>query len=950
VKLPRAILLLACAFVPVDANAQLSPAESLKKIHVSPGYRVELAAAEPQVIDPVAIDWDAAGRLWVVEMADYPLGLDGKGKPGGRVRVLEDLDGDGRYEKSTLFAEGLNFPTGIIAWRDGVIVTAAPEILFLKDSDGDGRADVRKVLFSGFLEGNQQLRINGLRWGLDNWIYCAVGGHYRGYGASTKIKSHVTGEEISLGSRDFRFRPDTGEFDPESGPAQFGRNRDDWGHWFGSQNSNPLWHYALADHYLRRNPYVAAPNPVQQIFRPINPPVFPVSEPEKRYHSFEHRGHFTSGCSGMIYRDNLLFPADEMHAFACEPVHNLVHHEILSDEGVSFSSRRAAAEQTSEFFASEDRWTRPVMVRTGPDGALWVVDMYRAMIEHPDWLPPEGRDEQLPHYREGDDKGRIYRVVPVNATRRKFPNLEKLSTAEVVRALDSSNEWQRDKAQQVLLWRNDAAAFATLKTMALESANALARLHALCTLDGLNKLTPDLLEPALKDSNPGLRENAIRLSEKNFTPGVLALTSDPSAKVRLQLACSLGEWKTSEAGEALARMASMEINSFMIAAIMSSAIPHLEPMVARAVQLPDAYFEPLLQTALGLNRRDVVLGLLKPIYDHNQFGRYASFLNLLQRQKSSPDDLMKAAPNDELSKLLADQSRLTKRAFEFAVDSSARPAPFDALELLTHDPEYRDLAMNWLAGDLNPAIPIERQRRVIEVLANSGADEVPALLLTNWSTHTPDTKSSCLEALLRREPWTFELASKLKSGAIPPSDMDATRRNRLLKHTSKRVAETAAKVFSESGNASRAQVIAHFRPALQLTGDVARGKQLFAKTCATCHQRDGVGNEVGPNLRSVIGHPAEKLLVSILDPNADIQPGYNAYSCALVNGEELYGLISAETATSIVFKSADGATRTINRNEIKSLRSSNLSLMPEGLENGLSKQDLADLIAYLKSQ
>ncbi|HEY6227153.1 MAG TPA: PVC-type heme-binding CxxCH protein, partial [Verrucomicrobiae bacterium] len=738
------------------ASEPLSPAESLKKIHVSPGFRPELAAAEPLLLDPVAIDWDPAGRLWVVEMADYPLGMDGKGKPGGRVRVLEDTDGDGVYDKSHLFVEGLNFPTGVITWRDGVIVTAAPEIIFLRDTDGDGRADARQVLFSGFLEGNQQLRINGLRWGLDNWIYCAVGGHYRGYGAATKIKSHLTGEEIALGSRDFRFRPDTGEFEPESGPSQFGRNRDDWGHWFGTQNSHPLWHYVLADRYIRRNPHVAAPDPTVQVMTPSNPKVFPVSLPEKRYHSFDQAGHFTSGCSGTIYRDDLLFPATEMHAFACEPFHNLVHHEMLTDDAVSFSAHRTPSEQSSEFFASEDSWTRPVMIRTGPDGALWVVDMYRYMIEHPDWLPAEGKEELLPFYREGDDKGRIYRVVPTQAPRRKIASLEKLSASDLVKALDSSNEWQRDKAQQLLLWRADKAAVQSLKNLAQQSPNALARLHALCALDGLNALAPELLEPALKDPDTGIRENALRLAETRYTPAVMkaaaALVNDPSAKVRLQLACILGEWKTREAGETLAKLAINDHSSpFMVAALMSSAVPHLETLVARVNERHalQVFSEPLFTTALGLNRRDLVAKLLEPIFEQNDFARYTSFLRLLDRRKSSVEDLIRAAQDDSLSKQLRNANALFLEAKRVAAAQSNQR--FDALVLLTRDAPNRERAMDLLAKEIKPAASVETQRAVISAIADTGEPNVPELLLRDWGNHGPESRGATMEALLRRE-------------------------------------------------------------------------------------------------------------------------------------------------------------------------------------------------------
>jgi putative membrane-bound dehydrogenase-like protein len=909
----------------------LTAQQSLQKIHLAPGFQVDLVVAEPLVLDPVAMDWDFTGRLWVVEMADYPLGMDGKGKPGGRVRVIEDSDGDGKYDRSVIFVEGLNFPTGIITWRDGVIVTAAPEILFFKDTDSDGRADIRQVLYSGFLEGNQQLRINGLRYGLDNWIYCAVGGHYRGYGAATKIKSHLTGQQVALGSRDFRFRPDTGEFEPESGPSQFGRNRDDWGHWFGTQNSNPLWHYVLPDRYLRRNPHLASPDPTHQVVTPVNPKIYPASAPEKRYHSYEHGDHFTSACAGMIYRDNLLFPGSEMHEFTCEPFHNMVHHEIVTDAGVTFDAHRAPAEQMSEFFASEDRWCRPVMTRTGPDGALWVVDMYRYMIEHPDWLPENGRAELLPHYRKGDDKGRIYRVFPTNVTPRKPLRLDKLSTAELVAALDSSNEWQRDKAQQLLLWKKDPAAIEPLKKLA-QSKNPLARLHALCTMEGFKVLTPEILKIALHDEHPGIRENALRMSESFSFQGVTI--DGRSSKVRLQLAFSLGEWKSPDAGEALAKLAIQNYNEpFILAAVMSSAIPHIETLsrelAAEKGPALKVYSEALYTLCLALDRKDLLQALLDPVvnaknFTADHFNQYATYLQLLARRKlPAPDHpgILDAA----------------RKALE-------GPDRFAAACLLAHFPSERAVALPILADSLAPGMPMEDQRAAIASLTETGDDSAPHLLLRNWSNHSPNTRAAILEALLPREPWTFELLQK-----IQPAEIDVARRNRLLKHESARIRELAEKMF-KSASSNRAQVIEQFRPALDLNGNAAQGKVIYAKVCIICHQRDNQGNEIGPDLRSVVEHTAEKLLANILDPNADIQPGYHAYTCELTSGEHLYGLIAAETGNSIVMKFPDGAKRTILRSEIKSLQASNRSLMPEGLENGLTKQGMADLIAYLRGR
>jgi hypothetical protein len=211
--------------------------------------------------------------------------------------------------------------------------------------------------------------VNGLRWGMDGWVYCAGGAHTVNYNKSTSIESKITGEKIELGARDFRFKPDTGEIDPQTGPSQFGRVRDDWGHWFGVQNSKPLWHYLLQDHYLRRTPGMIPPDPVKLMY-PLNPTVWATSEPEKRYHSFGHATTYTSACGIDIYRGGTLFDDNKTHAFTCEPFHNLVQHHLLEDDGVSFKARVDHDGKTHDFFASEDRWCRPVMVRDGPDGAV----------------------------------------------------------------------------------------------------------------------------------------------------------------------------------------------------------------------------------------------------------------------------------------------------------------------------------------------------------------------------------------------------------------------------------------------------------------------------------------------------------------------------------------------------------------------------------------------------
>ena len=320
------------------------------------------------------------------------------------VRFLEDTNGDGRYVKQTTFLDGLPFPTGVMPWRNGVIVAAAPEIFYAEDRDGDGKADHREVLFTGFTEGNQQHRINGFELGLDGWIYGANGD------SGGRVRSIKTGKTVSIQGRDFRFKPDTGEFETESGQTQYGRHRDDWGEWFGNNNPNWGWHYTLAESDLKRNPYYASPDPRETLEPDTR--LHPISRTLARFNDPEAANHVTSANSPTPYRDDLFGPHYATSLFVSEPVHNLVHRMVLRTR-----RRRAIAvfagpdEASREFLASSDNWFRPTQLKTGPDGALWVADMYRAVIEHPEWIPADVQKKI--DLRAGSQEGRIYRVYPV---------------------------------------------------------------------------------------------------------------------------------------------------------------------------------------------------------------------------------------------------------------------------------------------------------------------------------------------------------------------------------------------------------------------------------------------------------------------------------------------------------------------------------------------------------
>ena len=948
----------------VSDQPALEPDEARSQVLVAPGFEVALAAAEPQVLDPVAFDWDAGGRLWVVEMADYPLGMDDAGRAGGRIRVLADNDGDGRYETATLFADGLNFPNGCLTWRDGVIVTAAPDILFLSDTDGDGVADLREVLVSGLAQGNQQLRPNGLRWGLDNWVYVASGSP--GGGFDSTLVSTRSGTRLTVGSRDFRFRPDTGELEAESGPTQFGRNRDDWGRWFGTQNAKPFWHYVLSARYGSRNPFVAAGVLTHPVL-PNDVAVHPAHKPEKRYHNFEQAGHYTSACGGMIHRDPRLFGVDETAAFVCEPFHNLVQRVRVGDAGVSFTGEPVLADGR-DFLTSTDRWFRPVMVRTGPDGCLWVADMYRFMIEHPDWLPPDGKQDLLPKYRHGDDRGRIYRIyrtVATGAARDQIPDLRPLDGPGLVEQLSSENGFLRDKAHQMLLWRGGDDALAALRCLARDPTRPLGCLHALCVLEGLGRLEAADLAAALTAPRCGLRENALRLAEPwlpsaagepNVVAAVVANAADANPRVRFQAALSLGQSDASQAGEALAHLLIAHGHeAFMDAAIMSSAPAHLAALATAAAVAPatlDRVLMPLVQVAVGTQNGPALVALLASVTGPPDNAAAATRLGLLldglaavkTDLASVARDATDAAVRREAARvaaLLDSMAGLAER------DDTATGVRLASARIAVRSPAHRDRSVAVLATLLTPTQSPEVQQSVVRSLAASGSDDVPRLLAEFWPQSSPAVRTAVLDAWVGRPAWGLDLLHRIERGELTAAALDASARARLAGHRSKEVSQLARRVLG-SATGSRAAVVEKYRPSVEMSGDSTRGLAVYLRVCAACHRHGSEGREIGPDTRTFTGHPSEKIVANIFDPSCDIQPGYHAFVCTLDSGEQLYGIVTSETDSGIRFKCADATEKTILRSQIESLHATNVSFMPEGLEAVLTLGDVADLIAFLR--
>src|SRR6266513_3747598 len=453
---------LSCLLAASGAQHQspLVPDDEVKTFQLAdPSLTAELVAAEPDVTAPVAIAWDADGRLFVAEMTDYP-----SGPVSGRIRMLEDRDGDGRYERATVFADKIAFPNGVMPWNGGLLVTAAPDILFFKDTDGDGRADERRVLLTGFAEGNQQLRVNGLYWGLDNWIYGANG---RSDG-EVRWADDPPDKKVTIRRRDFRFRPWSKQFEAIAGHSQFGCAHDDWGNRFPVFNNIPIRHFVIEQRYLDRQSLLSGTETVVPISAPddqgrvyyLAPPTLLIPQASD---------YFTSACGSTVYRGDKLGPDYYGNFFVCEPVHNLVQRRRLVPNGATFIAERT--EVGKDFLASTDPWFHGVFTTTGPDGCLYVVDFYRKYVEHPAWVAEELKTTTP--WRTGEEHGRIWRIHPKNwKSKATKPNLSRARSSELVKHLADANGWWRDTAQRLLVERQDRPVVPVLENMARKIGRA----------------------------------------------------------------------------------------------------------------------------------------------------------------------------------------------------------------------------------------------------------------------------------------------------------------------------------------------------------------------------------------------------------------------------------------------------------------------------------------------
>lgn len=935
-----------------DGIRPLLPLEALSSLRVKSGFRAELVAAEPLIESPVAIAFGPDGKLWVAEMCDYP---QGDSSDGGRIKYLVDDDGDGRYDRSEIFLTGLPFPTGVTVWRNGVLICAAPDILFAEDTNGDGKADRVEKLFTGFATHNYQARVNSLEYGLDGWVYgsCGLFG-----GTITIVK---TGETIALGQRDFRFHPDTGILEPATGSTQQGRVRNDWDDWFGCNNSAMLMHYPLADHYLRHNPYLAPSSTVQgitaapgRLFSISKQVLFMLSGPPNRP---------TAACGLGVYRDDLLGKEYHGNAFTCEPVNNLVHRQILSDNGVTFTSRRSEDEQDREFLASIDPWFRPVQVRTGPDGALWVVDMYRYVIEHPIWIPPDTLATLDP--RAGSTMGRIYRVVPEAPAVRKVIQIDQLQGEQLAAAMDTANGIQRDLVQQRIQWNNDTAAIPTLMQLATESAHPEVRIQALSTWATLESPTVDVLLTSLTDADPHVRRHAVRLCESQLktSPQLIAAVidraTDNDAFVRMQVAYSGAFLEPADSAAALAAIIQRDDGDQYLQSAAESAFAAdniglvinglknsskdgtvMDRLVISAATLADAPQLTSILTELSAAASETAKSD-KPMPEH--ISRLANFINAWSRRATHA-----IAPGSDSMRAIW-KPAMDAAVSIVATEDAAPALRLAAVAIVAQGSFLGDSHVGSLAALLTPRTPPELQSAALAALAKDDRDEIAEIILSDWSAREPRLRKQAVAMLLSRESWTPRLLSAITDRSISVGELDLSQQQMLLDHPNETIRLAAALCFKPRTSASRQQVIDRYVGAFHNDGDSIKGRALFQKHCSNCHRVQDLGHVVGPDIAGYGSKPMQSLLIAMLDPNQAVDPRYQSYVVVLNDGRIVTGLIAEETASSLTLLAPEGKRESVLRSEVEEIRSSGKSLMPEGFEQNASTTDVSDLWAFFKT-
>lgn len=958
----------------------LSPEEALASFEVADGYRIELVAAEPLVVDPVAFCFDSQGRLIVVEMRGYSERADAN---EGRVRRLTDTDHDGRMDQVETIAEGLSWPTAVACTEAGIVVAAAPEMLLIRET-APGVFGTEKW-FQGFGKSNVQGLVNSLVWGLDLRLHGATsssGGNI--VNVSAGVDDQSTG--VQLGQRDFAIDIDQREIVATDGGGQHGMMIDPWGDKYVCSNSDHLqqvwmlpsrsWRASRVSDPQSRRRSIALDGPQADVFRasPVEP--WRVLRTYLRVNGQAQgpvegggraAGYFT-GATGVYVYDGDQWPqTDRPTALVCDVGSNLVHRKELLSDGIWKQGRRI--DEGTEFIRSRDIWFRPVQLGTGPDGALYIADMYREVIEHPLSLPPLIKSQL--DLNSGNDRGRIWRVVSDTQPQRNTNDLSQLDSEQLVHAMDSDNAWHRRTAGRLIIQRQDFAAVESLRKLVHQGTVAAGRLQALATLRELQqlqqRLASDSTKPALvldsetvtvalRDSHPRVRQRGVEYAAElptvveSLDPELLqTLVEDTSPYVRFQLAWDAGRLFSDPEKrlQVLTNIAlKAEVDPWLVEAVegslLTEAVPFLQAVLGAkslSSEVQTRWIKASLFQILengGESQVSELVQLLKASDDLQSEVLWLSLAEMTQTVRFQPQH-----------RLIADFIVGHHQGLEFA-EIKLSDLLAARLKLLRWcDAKTADQA---LANLLQPTMGPSIQTLALEtLLGEDGAGA--AVVIERLDELTPALQGRALERLVLSRAGVKGVLAKAEANqwtfaAMSPSVVKRLRDWSQQDPSLGSIAEDLA--AASAGTAITEQLVQQYQVVLEEPGDGAQGRKHFQRVCSSCHHVGGLGTQIGPDLKSLVDKSADQILISILDPNREVDPRFRVVQIQTVDGRLIAGIVDDEQDTELWIVDGQAKRYRIARDEIDSLKTIDRSLMPEELHREIDPQQMRDLIAFLK--
>ena len=970
----------------------LSPAESVKRMHLPEGFRVELFAAEPDIVKPISMTFDARGRAWIIESVDYPNDVLPPFEGHDRIKICEDSDGDGRADRFKVFAKGLNIPTSLLPYRDGVLVALAPHIVFLRDTDGDDVCDQREILFTGFGRFDTHAVHSNLRWGFDNWVWGTVG--YSGGEFDVAGKHHRFKQGV------FRFRPDGSEFEFLTSTSN-----NTWGLGF-RETGEPFVSTANNQHAVQ----LAIPNRYYEQVRGWHGQGSAGIEDHKRFHALGHdvrqvdwHGEYTAAAGQTVYTARQ-FPAEyaDRATFVCEPTGHLVHIDWLVPQGSAYAARDGW-----NLMASDDPWCAPIETHVGPDGAVWMLDWYNYIVRHNPTPPGFETGVGNAYITSQRDKshGRIYRIVSDANEKKDAPSpasprsLHAATLDEHFDALASDNLWWRLTAQRLLVERTDANSSAALLTRLQDPSTperSLPHLLWVSRQDSSLLKDPHWIERTiglLRHPAVAVRRAALEVLPRDEASTKAIVSSgcleDAEPVVRLAALLALAESPGSTAAaQAIARLygdpkvtADRWLPQATIAAAAPSAIDFLHQLAA--IQVNDNNRAALTTAASAIAehwaRGQVHLELASLINDLGATDPQlaAAVLNGLAVGWPADNKLAldpAARPNLErlfarlpaegqlqlvelsnrwqagetlAARLKEIEQALLSQVANAQLDDAARTRAAGQLAGLAGRAEILSQLMAVVTPQASPAL----SQGILDALSQSKSAETAKLVLDAWQRLTPGVRRQAIALLLRRPVWTNELLAAIDSNHVGKDELALDQVQQLINHPDKKLAARARKSLAGGSmpSSNRAELLRAMLPLASQSGDPQVGRKVFEQNCAKCHRHGALGEAIGPDLTGIAARRREEILADVLDPNRSVEGNYRQYTLSTTGGEIFTGLLLAETQAGYELLDSQAKKHFVLRGDVDEFQASPLSVMPEGFEK-LPTHELTGLIEFLAAR